>query len=219
MPDSENIVIREPYIPYVPDTWNRVLVLAESQNLSSSNEGYVQYLNSLTVIEKMKRLNLGGEDIGVYPWDDGSLKLAVEAALGIAAEETAVSNAVLWSQRGDSKQNVNPDFDLQIRSSELWTEMLGILNPRLVVCCGNIADSVISKTLWSGNKIKLRLPSKTAMSRVSGMFDENDLLSRYPEVKAVLDIHPEWVSGGYRQNKIFFACHAVSLNNGNITIA
>ena len=76
MADSEIVVIREPYIPYIPNNWNRVLVLAESQNLSSSNEGYVQHLNSLTANERMNRLGFEGDDIGVYPWDDGSLKLA-----------------------------------------------------------------------------------------------------------------------------------------------
>lgn len=212
MADSETVVVREPYIPYIPNNWNQVLVLAESQNLSSSNDGYVQYLNSLAATKRMNRLGLEADTIGIQPWDDGSLKLAVEAAFDIVAKETAVSNAVLWSQRGSSKQNINPDNDLQSRSSELWSEMLKLLNPRLVICSGNIANSVITNTRWSGNIIKLRLPSKTAMSRVSGMFDENDLLRRYPEVDTVLNLHPEWASGGYRKNKIFFACHAVSLN-------
>ena len=43
-PKSENVVIEEPYIPYIPDKWNYVLVLAESQNLSSRNSDYVQEL-------------------------------------------------------------------------------------------------------------------------------------------------------------------------------
>ncbi len=210
--DPENVVIREPYIPYLPNNWNKVLILAESQNLSSSNKGYVQSLNSLTATERMNRLGRGGDGIGVYPWDDGSLKLAIEAAFGIVAEETAVSNAVLWSQQGHSNQNINPAHDLQSRSSELWAEMLELLKPDLVICSGNIANSVIANTRWSGNIIKLRLPSKTAMSRVSGIFDESDLLQRYPEVEAILDLHPEWASGSYRRNKIFFACHAVSTN-------
>ncbi len=213
--DSKNIVIREPYIPYLPNSWNRVLVLAESQNLSSSNEGYVKYLEPLTENKRMDRLGSKGDDIGIHPWDDGSLKLAIEAAFGIAAEETAISNAVPWSQRGSSGENVSPDKDLQNHSSKLWAEMLELLDPKLVVCSGNIADSVITNTRWSGDRIKLRLPSKTAMSRVSGMFNENDLLRRYPEVKAVLDIHPDWASSNHRKNKIFFACHAVSLTGKN----
>lgn len=214
--DSDSVVINEPYIPFVPYNWNGIIVLSESQNLSSTNEDYVQYLNSLTVNERMKRLSLGSDEIGVYPWDDGSLKLAIEAAFKVKALETAVSNAVLWSQRGDSNQNINPDINLQTLSSKLWTELLDILKPNLVICSGNVAHSVINNTDWSGNKVKIRLPSKTAISRVSGMFDENDLLTRYPEVKAVVDVHPEWLNDGYRRNKIFFACHVVSLNNDKI---
>jgi len=214
--DPKKVVIKEPYIPFVPGNWNGIIVLAESQNLSSTNEDYVQYLNSLSPSERMKRLSLGDDDIGVYPWDDGSLKLAIEAAFEVNASEIAVSNAVLWSQRGDSNQSINPDNDLQELSSKLWAEFLDILKPNLVICSGNIADSVVNDTGWSGSKIKVRLPSRTAISRISGMFDERDLLIRYPEVKAIIDLHPEWLNGGYRTNKIFYACHVVSLFKGRI---
>ncbi len=47
------------------------------------------------------------------------------------------------------------------------------------------------------------------------MFNEADLLNRYPEVKSVAKKHPEWLEGGYRLTKIFFACHAVSLLSAN----
>lgn len=216
VPDSVSVVINEPYIPFVPNNWNGIIILAESQNLSSATEGYVEDLNSLTADERMERLGFWEkEDIGVYPWDDGSLKLAIEAAFGVKASETAVSNAVPWSQRGESGQNINPGIVLQNQSAKLWAELLDILKPDLVICSGKVADSVISKTGWSGHKFKVRLPAKTAISRISGMFNENDLLTRYPEVKAVVDVHPEWLED-YRSNKIFFACHVVSLNKKTI---
>ena len=50
-----------------------------------------------------------------------------------------------------------------------------------------------------------------AMSRVSGMFDEADLLIRYPEVNDVINRHPTLLDDNFRRNKIFYACHAVSL--------
>ena len=213
--DSEDVVVKEPYIPYIPDDWNGVLVLAESQNLSSSNSGYVERLKEFNENERIRRLNPkinANGNVGVWPWDDGSLKLAVEAAFEEAAASTAVSNAVLWSQRDDSGANVNPDVDLQARSSKLWEAMLAVISPNYVVTCGKIAYSVIVGAGWNESKIKgIRSSSPNAMSRVSGMFKEDDLLSRYPEVKQVLDAHPKWLDGGYRQNKIFFACHAVSL--------
>lgn len=53
--------------------------------------------------------------------------------------------------------------------------------------------------------------SPLGMSCVCGMFGENDLLSRYPEVAQVCRQHPEWAAAPYAKNKVFFACHAVSL--------
>ena len=213
------VVIEEPYIPYIPPDWNRLLVLAASQNLSLSNEEYVKALRNLESKNRMKRLGhpklVHEGEIGVLPWDDGSLKLAIEAAFGVVATRTAVSNAVPWSQRdpNNSKKNINPDSNLQSSSSDLWREMLDILNPELVICSGNIAWEVIRKADWNEKYIKkLRLPSPTAMNRISGMFDKDDLLSRYPEVKKILGIHPQ--CGDI--NKILFACHAVSLYGDNM---
>jgi len=44
------------------------------------------------------------------------------------------------------------------------------------------------------------------------MFQTKDLLKRYPEVNRVVIENPTWVKE-YKQNKIFFACHAVSIIN------
>ncbi len=54
--ESVNVVIKEPYIPYVPKNWNGMIVLAESQNLSSTNEGYVQSLKSKNADKRINRL-------------------------------------------------------------------------------------------------------------------------------------------------------------------
>ncbi len=210
LPAGENVVISEPYIPYIPDKWNRLLILAESQNLSFSNINYVETLSNMTIEGRIQRLGVSSDYVGVYPWDDGSIKLAVEASLKVQAIEVGVSNAVLWSQRGSNKENINPDLNLQVRSSEIWSKLLPILDPNVVVCCGKIALQVIKKSNWKGKVIHFRLPSKSAMSRVSGMFNETDLLNRYPEVSTVVDKHPHWLDGGYKLNKIFYACHAVS---------
>ena len=214
---GEGIVIREPYIPYLPKGWNGMLVLAESQNLSAANEAYVDELMRLDPTGRMKRLGhpelYEGADIGVAPWDDGSLKLAVEAAFGAIAERTGVSNAVLWSQRDpNTGANSNPDAHLQELSSVLWRDMLEIIQPERVICSGNIAHRVVCNAVWTGGRIdKVRLPSPNGISRVSGMFGKTDLLKRYPEVRKVAEAHPEWLKS-HRHNKIFFACHAVSLH-------
>jgi len=218
LPETADVVIHEPYIPYIPEDWNRIIVLAESQNLSKDYHKYVSELKALTQIDRMRRLGQSTGDIGVYPWDDGSLKIALQASLNLSAESTAVSNGVLWSQRGNKSQNINPDLNLQALSSQIWAQFLTVLAPEMVICSGKVAANVIRNSGWLGKTIKLRSPSRTAMSRVSGMFDENDLLKRFPEVGSVLTKHPEWLGEKYRLNKIFFACHAVSLTR-NITSA
>lgn len=216
--EADNVVIKEPYIPYIPDKWNRILVLAESQNLSDTNSLYVDTLLGKNDDWRFDRLNERHSTegiVGVYPWDDGSIKIAVEAALGVNAFETAVSNAVLWSQRGGSKQNITPGISLQKKSVSLWNELLEVLNPEKIVCCGKIASNVITETGRDVKVLKLRLPARTAMSRMSGMFEMNDLLKRFPEVKNTIDRHPEWLSKEYCLNKVFFACHAVSMCYAN----
>jgi len=209
-PEKENVVIGEGYIPYIPEDWNGVLVLAESQNLSKQNEEYVEWLQSLMPLERMDRLEKHKNGIGVYPWDDGSLKLAVESALGVKACQTAISNAVLWSQRSNAGANVNPSDSLRSFSIPIWKDFLEILQPRIILTAGKQAENIIRKSGWLGKHIKLRLPAKTAMSRVSGMFKAEDLLRRYPEVNKVVIKNPAWVDE-YKENKIFFACHAISI--------
>jgi hypothetical protein len=49
-------IIAEPYIPFVPEDWNGVLVLAESQNLSKKNASYVAWLNGLSARDRIRRL-------------------------------------------------------------------------------------------------------------------------------------------------------------------
>ena len=212
--ENMNAVLREPYIPYFPDHWNDILVLAESQNLSNTNSQYVKDLKSLSAKDRFCRLK-GPFNIGIQPWDDGSLKLAIEASFNKRADYTAVSNAILWSQVDDFGNNQNPSNDLIAFSINLWADLLQIIKPHYVITCGNYAHHVIGKINQmlksSWRNVQLRLPARTAMSRISNMFPEKDLLSRYPEVDKVVQKHPEWLEGGYRQNKIFFACHAVSI--------
>ncbi|MDZ4205125.1 MAG: hypothetical protein U1C46_09955 [Bacteroidales bacterium] len=208
--EGNKFVIAEPYIPYIPENWNGILILAESQNLSKTNDNYVTILRSLTPEQRIERLYYEESYIGVYPWDDGSLKLAVESALNIKVNDTAVSNAVLWSQRNETGANKNPSDEIIKLSSLLWKDFLEIINPTMIVSAGNIARDIILKTNWKGKQINLRLPSKMALSRVSGMFDKADLLKRYPEVKLVINKNKNWVKS-YELNKIFYACHAISI--------
>lgn len=216
-------VVEQPYIPWVPEHWNGLLVLAEAQNLSKTNSGYVDWLRSLEPEKLVCRLYERGvpANLGIEPWDDGSLKLAVEASLGLRASETAVSNAVLWSQVSGTGANQTPSQRIIDLSIGLWSKLLPILRPSCILCAGNVAHRVMTRVeqqlehaLANTRHFKLRLPSKTAMSRMSGMFREDDLKLRYPEVAAVIEQHSEWVRS-YGLNKIFYACHAVSVLAGH----
>jgi hypothetical protein len=209
-----DVVVAEPYIPYVPANWNKILVLAEAQNLSSTYSGYVESLKRKTPEEKFLRLMGNGGNLGIMPWDDHTLKLAIEAAFGTPAENTAVSNSVVWSQVDEQgRKNLNPGIELQNKSIEFWSELLPCVNLACVVACGKIAKGIMNEVhnrMTNAFRIyKLASPSGMLLSRMSYLFDTNDLLQRYPEVRQVADNHPEWLQK-HRKNKIFFACHAVS---------
>ena len=208
---NDRVVIKEPYIPFIPENWNGYLVLSEAQNLSAANSEYVDHLRSSKPEQRFFRLgNL--DNVGIQPWDDGSLKIAIQSAIGIQANETAVSNSVVWSLVNPEGNNENPSKELIKLSSSFWGEILTLLNPDYIITSGKVASDVINAVNEkSWQHIRLRLPAPNAMSRVSGMFPEKELLLRYPEVGREINDHPEWVEGGYRQNKVFFACHAVTV--------
>jgi hypothetical protein len=99
LPDrSCGATMEEPYVPCIPGVWNGVLVLGEAQNHGTKSAAYLEGLRAMGSERRIHRLrDLSSEertrwfgdreDIGVQPWDDGSLKLAVEAALRVRAEE------------------------------------------------------------------------------------------------------------------------------------
>lgn len=209
--DPEEVVVAEPYIPHLPENWNKVLVLSESQNLSAKK--YVDELLEKDANGRINRLYEWENKVGVLPWDDGTLKLAVEAAFGLKADETAVSNAVPWSLVSKSgKRNINPTKSLIESAASLWKEMLPVLQPERIITVGKIARITIGSAGYKAKRVALRSAAKTNLSRISGMFDTEDLLRRYPEVQSVANEHLEWLEK-YRDNKIYYACHAVSLTS------
>lgn len=211
---SGPIVIREAYIPYIPLQWNEngCLVLAESQNLANTND--IQKLRILTPQRRMNRLSDG---LGVGPWDDGSLPCAIEAAFHLNSCETAVSNAVPWSRTTpDGRQNLNPSRTMKDKAVRFWEDLLPLINPTHIITAGNVAEDVIKRADPARRYCRknIRLPSRLAMSQKSGMFDVDDLLRRYPKVQQVVQDKPEWFQT-YKRNKVFFACHVVSLYGQN----
>jgi len=206
---SQCVIVKTPYIPFIPKNWNGTLVLAEAQNLSKRYEKYANELNASTLEEQIYRLK-NKDNLGVLPWDDNSLKIAVEVGLKQDHTEVAVSNACFWSQRNEDGNNVNPSKILQELSGKLWQELFELLKPKVVVTTGKIAKIIINSSEYSGKSYNLCHPSSNYLSRFSGLIEESDILERFTEISAIDQKFPSWMAKGeYRQNKLFYAMHAL----------
>lgn len=215
---SFGAVFVEPYYPHLPEKWNGILVLAEAQNLSDPENAYVRGLAALSPEDRIRRLNLG-DGQGVMPWHDGSLPVGLAALFPDEPMEAyAVSNAVPWSLREAPGRNANPNKALIEKARFFWADMFPVLKPKLVVASGAIARDVVSAT-YDGPVIHVRLPSPNAMARVASLFDPDDLLCRYPEVAQALDRLPWIKKVSYLHNKIFFACHVLSVGKAQLKAA
>ena len=227
--EIEHVVVPEPYLPYKPKKWNGILVLAESQVIRNKEEEYAKWLQGLTPEQRMTRL--GRKDpkppypdkrdkIGVGPWDDGTIKLALQAIfkgaeLGLKLENVAVSNAVPWTRKSGGK-NLNPDDRMEAKAADFWRDIFYMWKPdiKVLAVLGNIAERVMTEAgIWekhSKNWLKLRLPSRNVINRVYKMFDPADLEVRFPEVQKA----KEALRMDFKPWQVFFACHAVSLGVG-----
>ncbi|MBI1784434.1 hypothetical protein HYR69_04755 [Candidatus Sumerlaeota bacterium] len=210
--DRHGATLAEPYIPYVPKHWNGVLVLAEAQNHAGHDNEYLAWLRRLPSKQRLLRLYQSKDMVGVRPWDDGHLKLALEAAFKFRADRTAVSNAVLWSLVSGGT-NKNPSTPLRTASVAAWQEMLKVLKPKCIVTAGKVAENIINAVkkadapvFWC--HVPIGSASRRALSPVSGKFDENDL-RQYPQVRRAIKRNPQWLEGGYEKNKKYFACQVV----------
>ena len=202
-------MVPEPYLPHVPENWNGILVLAESQQLAGAHE-YREWLEGLPSDQRMVRLSLGNPSgVGVGPWDDGTVKLALKAMLPeIEVERTAVGNAVPWSRCTSKGTNANPSEVMKQSAITFWRDLLPVWRPvfRTVVLLGKVARTIASRA-GIRNSIALRLPSPNNINRICGMFDIDDLMTRYPEVREA----GKEVATELNLRNVFFACHAVSL--------
>ncbi len=206
-----NVVVSEPYLPYIPSRWNGTLVLCEAQNLVGAHDYRARLLDMASDV-RMHRLDQMATIGGIKPWDDGTLKLALSAALPRQElSEYALSNAVPWSLQGEA--NLTPDDAMQAKAATFWKRLFAMWSPgpRTIITLGNVAfDVMIDAGVEQKRCQRLRLPSPTAINRVCGMFRVEDLLNRFPEVSRaaiVLGMKPT-------ASQVFFACHAVSLLAG-----
>lgn len=207
LPEAISAVLPEPYIPYVPKIWNGVLVLGEAQHLGKRN---IDYRKELLAGDERSRFTRLSPKIRVHPWEDFTLPFAVEAALGLVADECAVSNAVLWSQVKENDNNANPSAALVRRAGEFWKEILSAITPKRVIACGRISRSVFGSMAESPNQrgrfVFPLLPSPRATASLIPVFPEARVAAQFPAIARKVLERPEWLKK-YRADKIAYACH------------
>lgn len=215
LPAGTRAVVPEPYVPLFPDRWNGVLVLAEAQNLGGRNSTYREMLLGMSPEDRMARLGRGVYDDeigGVHPWTDKTLRFAVEAALGVASDECAVSNAVPWSQMNTEGNNTNPSGELVKKAIPFWQELLPVIAPSMVLACGRVARRVLEGISPRGDapwEVRfLCHPSTQATAPLVPLYADEVVERDFPEVARLAAVRTEWLRL-YRRNKIAYACHAI----------
>jgi len=192
----DKIIIEAPYIPYIPSSWdqNRILVLFESQNLSGAMEGNAEYedeLEKLSKADQIRRLYtdlLGGERIGISPWDLGYLDFPLKVCFPeFDRADFAVGNSVLWSLAKNGK-NDEPSKFLIEQSSRLWKEFLSEMQPKTIIAVGDISSQVIKNAAYSdGIILNTYFPYGRYPSFINKHFDFSVDLDTYDDVKYALE--------------------------------
>jgi hypothetical protein len=233
--EQDNLAIKTPYIPYIPDPWNGCLVLCEAQNLSDTNKDfrqkYIDAENKDNFPELIRRLypskNFGVEvdNLGIGPWDDGRVKVALACAFDIDWKKTGVSNAVLWSAYS-KKRNYTPNSVMLKKSIPIWKAMLDILQQNgltRVITCGSVARNLIDNLpqLTSIEITRLCFPAMRVIKnrkRQPGIIIESKdiILNKYEIIKRKLE-SPVWGENTIKElNKseikdiaVVYACYAI----------
>jgi hypothetical protein len=224
---NEQLQIKEPYVPYIPNNWNGILVLGIAQNLSYDKYREKLQISDSSYDRRKSILRLYHEDefgkgLGVAPWDEGYLQIAVESSFNsVCAKHTAVSNAVLWSQIKPGKKKGSfidfpPGFKSPqlLESIELWTRMFKVLSDdiRILITVGKKSDYVGWMAKKGANLDCKQLgwwhPSGRNFSKLSRM--KKSLTSKYGErVTLIIEHHPEIKEMKFQEMRILYACHAI----------
>jgi hypothetical protein len=192
-----DVIIETPYIPFIPENWfqNQILVLFESQNLSGSTNGNIDFKDHLKSLDTAKQINrlyenlINEKKIGISPWDKGYLDFPLKVCFPeYNRTDYAVGNSVLWSISENNK-NINPSKELIDKSAELWKLFLEEMKPHKIICVGDIASKVISKI---DDKKKLTISTYFPTGRYANFiikhFDFSKEINRFEEVNQALKI-------------------------------
>jgi hypothetical protein len=214
------MAVPEPYIPFFPQgplAWNGVLVVAVAQNLSDTNRGYRSWLVEASQQVRQDRLSTYFAEygiIGVGPWDDGTIKLAIAALRGAdAVKRVAVSNAVLWSG-GDSGTSEALSKQAERNSVSFWTEVLEVMNPAEVIAFGAIAGRVMKESGAAKHGL-VEMPGPFSRIHSIGFkMDLDRLLLAFPEVAEAWENLEGRACVKNKSLAIHCACAAVSREMG-----
>jgi hypothetical protein len=211
----QGMVVEEPYIPFVPEQWNGVLIVSEAQNLAHGFNDYVDRLRGRSPEEKMLRLYpevrralYPGDDrrsgeLGVAPWDDGPLQLAASAVWDQQPSVFAVANAVLWSEATAGGANARPAAARE-PSGAIWSEFLAVLKPNVTVAVGRVAYDLLQGV--GAEPVRWLSASPRVGTILSRLGESSELMRRFPEVRRAQALFekeapPAWIA---------YACHVVA---------
>jgi len=211
-----------PYAPYIPVDWNRILVLAESQQLRGKKKGNSEYKKSLLAANNEELIfRLGNEkitgnkpetQIGITPWDEGFIKLAMLSCFPESnIEQFGVSNAVPWHL---DKNNDTLAAFLKYKSIAFWRDILPVLQPKMIICTGKIANSIITGTGYCSIKACLQFHIRSASQlhfMVEKTYRANEWLDKNPVIKELFRKNAQLINPRkpYRYF-VWYAAHAVS---------
>jgi len=132
---------------------------------------------------------LDNKRIGISPWDDGYLDFPLKVCFPhFHKTDYAVGNSVFWSISAN-KKNLNPSKELIDKSSELWKLFLHEMKPEIIICVGNIASKVISKSgVGNAMTINTYFPYGRYANFITKHFDFSNDTDKFPEVNLALNI-------------------------------
>jgi hypothetical protein len=151
-----------------------------------------------------------GENIGIGPWDDGTMKLTLVAVRGVDALGcAAVSNAVVWSARkGGATEHLTRG--MVVASIDFWKHALRVLKPKEVITFGPRAKHVMLTAGLSTQQV-VDLPGAFARKLNMGFgMDIRRLLQAFPEVANAMDAACGRFTMKNKKLAIHCACASVS---------
>ena len=187
-------------------------MVAEAQNLAGDT-AYVRRLKAATQKDRISRLHWNAPaTLGIGPWDDGTLKLAVTVCLAWTSVVTI--SAVLerralvadrrWPERQPRRVTERPvgrGLEANTHRDETSPDRDGGQGRER---CDSLPGRQCSTS-------SLGAPaSPVYLNRVAWLFDSTDLLFRFPTVARAVAANPDWLKMN-RNAKVFYACHAASM--------